>query len=249
MPVTIAITGKGGTGKTTIAGILVRELLRRGCGPVLAVDADPNSCLDAFLGVKAAATVGSAREEMKAAAQMEEGVAKRDYLTMKIARSLAESDGFDLIAMGRPEGPGCYCYANNLLRDILGEMSASYPFIVIDNEAGLENLSRRIVREADCLIMATDSSKRGIDTVRRLKDLAGEMEVKYRKLAVAINRVRPGSPAHGEDLPGADYILRVPEDDTVYAAGERGETAFSLDEGNPAVKAVGAFLDEFLKTR
>jgi len=246
MGITIAITGKGGTGKTTIAGILVRELINRGLTPVLAVDADPNSCLDALLGVKAEITVGSAREELRSEAQSDAGVAKREYLEMKIARSLVESDGFDLIAMGRPEGPGCYCYANNLLRDILGEMGANYPYIVIDNEAGLENLSRRIVRDVDCLVMATDSSRRGLETVRRLHDLAGEMGIRYRRLAVAVNRARDTDIPAMELLPAADHVIRIPEDGELFRAGEEGRPLFSLSRENPAIKAVGTFLDALL---
>ena len=139
---TIAITGKGGTGKTTLAGLIVGGLIRAGATPVLAVDADPNMCLDEVLGVRATQSVGHVREKIRD--EDAQGIAKRTLLERKIAESLVEAAGFDLIAMGRPEGPGCYCYANNILREVLALMTRQYPFTVIDNEAGLENLSRRI---------------------------------------------------------------------------------------------------------
>jgi CO dehydrogenase maturation factor len=246
MGLAIAITGKGGSGKTTIAAITVGHLVRRGLVPVLAVDADPNACLDETLGVKARATIGSAREELRDEAVKADPAAKRDILQMKAARALVESDGFDLIAMGRPEGPGCYCYANNLLRDIIQEISAGYPYIVIDNEAGLENLSRRIVQSVDCLVIAADSSRRGLETVRRIRDLALEMGIRYRRLAVAVNRIRGGNPDLSV-LPEADFIVRLPEDDGIFRAGEESIPLPDLPAGNPVVQALGAFIDELFK--
>ena len=139
-PVLIAVTGKGGVGKTTLSALLVRQLVRRGVGPVLAIDADPNSCLDAALGVEVSGTVGRAREEVRQESAAVPGLSKSELLQMKIAGSLAESEGFDLIAMGRPEGAGCYCYANNVLKSVIAELAGSYPYVVLDNEAGLENL-------------------------------------------------------------------------------------------------------------
>ena len=147
----IAITGKGGVGKTTISALIVNRLINRGRKPVLAIDADPNTCLDALLGVKAEKTVGRVREEVReiAGKGLAAGISKQELLEMKIAESLVESDNFDLIAMGRSEGPGCYCYANNVLKSVINEISGNYPYIVLDNEAGLENLSRRIVQPRD----------------------------------------------------------------------------------------------------
>ena len=147
---TLAITGKGGVGKTTLAALAVRWLVERGSGPVLAVDADPNTNLDVLLGVRVATAVGSVREEVRQLAQTQPtstgGMGKQQLLEMKIQESLIESEKFDLLAMGRPEGPGCYCYANNVLGDAIRRLADDYPAMVIDNEAGLENLSRRIVR-------------------------------------------------------------------------------------------------------
>ena len=148
MTYTIAITGKGGVGKTTVAALTVARLIARGCRPVLAVDADPNTCLDGALGVKAVKTIGGVREEAReiAGKGLAAGASKQQLLEMKIAESLVEGDDFDLIAMGRPEGPGCYCYANNVLKQAIGTIAENYAYVVIDNEAGLENLSRRMCR-------------------------------------------------------------------------------------------------------
>jgi CO dehydrogenase maturation factor len=170
----IAITGKGGTGKTTIAALLIKQLIEHGHNPVLAVDADPNTCLDIALGVTVKQTLGRAREETRELASkgIATGVSKQHLLETKISECMVEANDFDLIAMGRPEGPGCYCYANNVLKDVLSQISSQYPFVVLDNEAGLENLSRRIVQKVDLLIFVADPSYQGLTTVQRLYELA-----------------------------------------------------------------------------
>ena len=194
MSYTIAITGKGGVGKTTITGLLISRLIANGRLPVLAVDADANSCLHTVLGVKVENTVGRIREEARTEASKGKvtGIAKQQMLEMKIAECLVEAKNFDLVAMGRPEGPGCYCFANNVLRDIIQKLSSAYPYVIIDNEAGLENLSRRIVQKVDLLVMVSDPSKNGIETVRRLHKLAFEMNIDFKRLCVFINRARNG---------------------------------------------------------
>lgn len=244
---TIAITGKGGTGKTTIAAAIVTCLIDRGCTPVLAVDADPNSCLDGVLGVKALKTVGQIREESRdAGAGQPEGVSKRELIELRIAESLVEAEDFDLIAMGRPEGPGCYCYANNLFGDCIGELSKSYPCIVIDNEAGLENLSRRLYRQVDLLLIAGDPSKRGIETIRRLHGLAEEMGVEYARLALVVNLVRDGSntqdlSALGREL-GADSVLILPFDPEIARAGEEGLRMQDVPRTNPVLAGIDGLI-------
>jgi len=246
---TIAITGKGGTGKTTIAAALITCLINKGHVPVLAVDADPNSCLDMALGVQVKKTVGRIREESRdAAAGRKSGLSKRELIEMRIAESLVEADDFDLIAMGRPEGPGCYCYANSLFSDIINDLSKNYPFIVIDNEAGLENLSRRLYRKINLLVIAGDPSQRGILTVKRLYDLAKEMGIEYERLAVAINLVRNGAPpvnAAGlvEDT-RADYFLTLPFDAELAAAAEKGRSMRTVPLTNPLMTGIEAFLSQ-----
>jgi CO dehydrogenase maturation factor len=246
----IAITGKGGTGKTTIAGLIVLRLIARGCRPVLAVDADPNTCLDVALGVHVKKTIGSVREEAREAAGqgMSSGISKQQFLELKIAESLVEAKDFDLIAMGRPEGPGCYCYANNVLKSILSEISSSYPFIVLDNEAGLENLSRRIVQKVDLMIMIADPSRNGLETVNRLFTLAKEMEIKYDKLAIIINRLRSGQlPTNASELQrktGANFLFGLHDDAEIAKLAENGTSLLSLPEQNRMAEMMNKFLDE-----
>jgi len=250
MPYTIAITGKGGVGKTTIASLLVTRLVARGCAPVLAVDADPNTCLDAALGLEVTKTIGAVREEARETAGkgLPAGISKQELLELRIAESLVEAESFDLIAMGRSEGPGCYCYANNVLKQAIAQIAESYPYIVLDNEAGLENLSRRIVRAADLLVMVADPSKRGLDTLGRLYDLALEMDVRYERLALIVNHVRSGGlPAAAsmlEERTRADFLLALPEDRSIAELGERGESLAGLPEDDPVVERLDRFLDE-----
>lgn len=249
---TIAITGKGGTGKTTIAAAIIACLMKSGRTPVLAVDADPNACLDLMLGVEVKKTVGQIREESRKAAHQTSGLAKRKLVEMKIAESLVEAQNFDLIAMGRPEGPGCYCYANNLFSDVIRALSGSYPFIVIDNEAGLENLSRRLVQKADLMIMVGDPSQRGMKTIKRLHELAGEMGIAYEKLAVFINLARSEAPPDlGKNLAGeigADYCVVLPLDNQLALLGESGGNIRQLPENNPFLARIADFLADLKLT-
>lgn len=249
MSFSIAITGKGGTGKTTVAALIVKQLIAHGCKPVLAVDADPNSCLDAALGVSVTETLGHAREETKELSSkgVVTSVSKHDLLEMKIAKCLVETDNFDFISMGRPEGPGCYCYANNVLRDVLTRVSSQYPFVVLDNEAGLENLSRRIIQKVDLLIFMADPSRQGLFTIRRLYDLAHEMRIQYSRLAIIVNRLmRNTLPKEIDSLKAetnADIVIGIPEDTAVAELGRNEDALWSIPPVNPAVKT----LDEFLR--
>jgi CO dehydrogenase maturation factor len=234
----IAVTGKGGVGKTTVAALLVMRLLQRGCRPVLAVDADPNTCLDAALGMRVVKTVGAVREDTRKFAQegSVRGMDKQRFLKLRIAESLVESDDFDLIAMGRSEGPGCYCYANNVLKAVLNEMVNQYPFVVLDNEAGLENLSRRNINKVNLLIMVIDPTARGFETIKRLHKLSGEMEIAYDRLAIVVNRIRRQElPASAEELrfaTGADIIIGLPEDEEILTISEHSGNLQNLSTNN-----------------
>lgn len=249
MTTTIAVGGKGGVGKTSVAALLVQGLIQRDAKPVLAVDADPNTCLDELLGVHASSSVGSVREEARVLAgkgELPPGISKQQLLELRIAESLVEADDFDLVAMGRSEGPGCYCYANNVLRQVITQLSDAYPWVVIDNEAGLENLSRRIVRRVDWLVLVTDPSARGLTTVRRLHALAQEMEVAFARCAVVVNRLRSTTPsprAHAlaAEL-GVDVLLGVPDDDALAALAERGAPVWELPGDAAAARALGPLL-------
>ena len=249
MSTLIAVAGKGGVGKTTVAALFVMRLLQRGCRPVLAVDADPNTCLDAALGVNVVKTVGGIREDARKFAQEQNirGMDKKRFLELRIAESLVESDDFDLLAMGRSEGPGCYCYANNVLKAVLEAMVSRYPYVVLDNEAGLENLSRRIVNKVSLLVMVTDPTGRSFETVRRLHALAGEMEIAYDNLAIVVNRLRRQElPAGAEELriaTGADIIVGLPEDDNILAISEKNGNLRNLSPDNPVFTELDRILE------
>jgi len=245
----IAVTGKGGVGKTTVSSLLVKQLVENHCAPVLAIDADPNSCLDAALGLKAEKTVGSAREEVKKETQkgLGAGISKQDLLQMKISESLVEAEGFDLIAMGRPEGAGCYCYANNVLKSVIAAISSQYPYVVLDNEAGLENLSRRIVQKVNVLILVSDASNSGLETLSRLYSLANEMEIKYDKLLLIINRLRsdklPEKIAEIKEFTKADEVIGLPDDAEIASFAENNTSFLELSQGNAVLKK----MDELVK--
>ena len=238
----IAITGKGGVGKTTVSALLIKHLLAAGKSPALAIDADPNSCLDAALGVCVTATVGRVREEVKTAAGADANISKRELLRIKLEQGLVEANGFDLIAMGRPEGAGCYCYANNILKDIIAEISSQYPYVVLDNEAGLENLSRRIVQKVDLLVLVSDASNAGLQTLLRLHELAGEMALSYGKLALVINRLRDGKlPGRMDEIrekTRADIIIGLPEDGELTAFAESSRSFLEISDSNPVYEKV-----------
>jgi CO dehydrogenase maturation factor len=245
----IGISGKGGVGKTTLSALIVRRLIARGKKPVLAVDADPNTCLDSNLGVKADRTIGRVREDARQEASkgLGAGISKQQLLEMKISESLVEAPDFDLIAMGRSEGPGCYCYANNVLKQAIKTISDEYPFVVLDNEAGMENLSRRIVQRVDLLIMVADPSRRGLDTLKRLHEVTGEMEIKYGKLALVVNRMRRNElPDYALTLKqetGADFLIGIPDNQELAEFGEGGKNLAEVPSENPVVKCIDELLD------
>ena len=214
----------------------------------MAVDADPNMCLDAALGVKVEKSIGTVREEAReiAGKGLAAGISKQQLLEMKIAESLVEAEDFDLIAMGRPEGPGCYCYANNVLKAVLAEISIHYPYVVLDNEAGLENLSRRIMQKVNLLVLTADPSARGIETIERLYELASEMGIEYDKLALVINRLRgPGLPDRVgvlKERTGADFVLGLPENERLAVLAEQGRPLLELEQDNPVIERLDNFL-------
>lgn len=246
----IAVSGKGGTGKTTVAALLIDQLIKSGCKPVLAVDADPNTCLDLSLGVKAIKTIGRVREETRedAVKGMASGISKQEMIELKIAESLVEADDFDLIAMGRPEGAGCYCYANNVLKTVIKKISDNYPYTVLDNEAGLENLSRRIVQEVDVLIMVADSSIAGIKTLIRLYELAAEMDIKFKKLILVINRLKsdklPDTSVNMLKSINAFKIIGLPDNEEITEIAEKGKSMRSLSDKNEVREKITELIKE-----
>ncbi len=250
MSYVIGISGKGGVGKTTLSALIISRLIAREKTPVLAVDADPNTCLDSNLGVKAEKTIGRVREDARkeAAKGLALGMSKQQLLEMKISESLVEADDFDLIAMGRSEGPGCYCYANNVLKQAINTISNEYPYVVLDNEAGMENLSRRIVQKVDLLVMVADPSRRGLDTLKRLHEVTGEMEIKYDKLALVVNRMRRDElPEYATQLQqdtAADLLVGIPDDPELADFGEAGKDLADVPANNLVVQRIDQLLTD-----
>jgi CO dehydrogenase maturation factor len=248
MTTTIAVAGKGGTGKTTIAGLLVRRLADRQAGAVLAIDADPASNLNAVLGLPLERTVGDIREdtsEKARANQLDPGIAKVDLLDYEINASVVEGRGLDLLAMGRPEGPGCYCAANTMLRTIVDRIAGSYSWVVIDNEAGLEHLSRRTTRDVDVLLIVSDPTVRGLTTAGRIVELIDELKTRVDSHYLIVNR----APAElGPELQqviaerGLNLLAVIPEDPSVAAFDATGRALVEL----PADSAVAGGLDGIL---
>ena len=246
MPYITAMAGKGGTGKTTIAGFLIKYLVQKGKTPVLAVDADSNSNLNEVLGIPLEATLGTAREEMKEGI-VAQGMTKQMFMEMKLAEAVFEGDGFDLIAMGRPEGPGCYCAANSLLSMYLGKLIDNYPYIVMDNEAGMEHISRLTTNNVDLLLLVSDSSMRGIEAAGRINHLVDDLKVQAAKRYLIINQARDGLPdALREAIAkqGLQLAGTIPKDDLLYDYDMRGNPTLTLPNDNPAISAAYEIFDK-----
>ena len=216
MPTTIVVAGKGGTGKTTISTLLVQLL--RDKGVVLAVDADPATNLNQALGVPLEDTVGGIREEMTEAIKvgsMSPTTSKQDYLDSRMMAALVESGGFDLIAIGRPEGPGCYCAANNMLRLSMDRLGRNYDYIVIDSEAGMEHISRQTTRDVDILLIISDLTQRGVKTAGEIKELVKEMRTQVGKVCLVVNRAPSDLPPEIRetiDSLGFELVATIPSD-------------------------------------
>ena len=218
-----AVAGKGGVGKSTLSAMLVRALSESGV--VLAVDADPNSNLGQKLGTDVPGTVGQVREGLLSkGGQPPRDMSKQEYLKLKLREILAEGYGFDLLTMGRPEGPGCYCYVNNLLRVFVDQLMDSYSHVIIDNEAGMEHLSRRTAKEMDLLILVSDPTAVGVATAVRLSELADELDLKVKRKVLLINGVRTGREAKAEQLAegtGLEFFI-LHDDEAVRDASASG---------------------------
>jgi CO dehydrogenase maturation factor len=228
--------------------MIVRFLLDKGKGPILAVDADANSNLNEVLGVKISSTIGGAREVMKKDVPV--GMTKDIWFEYKVQEALTEAKGFDLIAMGRPEGPGCYCAANTLARKCLDILTGNYQYIVIDNEAGMEHFSRLTTRDVDLLFIVSDSSQRGILTASRIRDLIHELDLRIVREVLVINRVQgePGPEIYGEvkkqnlELGGI-----LPVDEEVYRYDYEGKPTFHLPMEAKAVQAARRIFEKYIQ--
>ena len=236
-PFTIALSGKGGTGKTTISSLLVRSLIELGEKPVLAVDADPNANFHEALGVTVKESLGSMREEAFSR-QIPPGMNRHDYVRLRFRQSLVESEGFDLVAMGRPEGTGCYCFANDLLSECMEQLEREYRFIVIDSEAGMEHISRGTIGKPDMLLIVSDPGARGLRTVARIREIATQLGLEPEKIFVVVNRFKSGmAPV---DTGDAVPIAVIPDDPSVEAADLAATPVSGISRSSPARIAVKA---------
>lgn len=243
----IAVSGKGGTGKTLVSSLLVKVLSQTG-KDILAIDADPDSNLPEALGVDVEKTVGDVREELKqdtAARKIPTDVNKWDILDYKIMESVVETPKFDLLVMGRPEGSGCYCAVNNMLRKIIETLSSNYDFIVIDTEAGLEHLSRRTTQNVDIMLIVTDISKRGMLTAQRIGELSSELDITFQEMFLVLNRVKSENEEEirkKADETGLEVIGTIYEDDLVKDYDIEGKPLIELSLDSNPVKSVSEIL-------
>jgi CO dehydrogenase maturation factor len=239
MSMIIGMAGKGGTGKTTLAGLAVRHLARIGKVPILAVDADPNANLADVLGTGFERTLSEAREEMKSSAG-NVSMTKDTLIEMRTQEAIVEGDDFDLIVMGKPEGSGCYCAANSILQAVLERTMANYPYQVIDNEAGMEHISRLTSRYMDIFFVVSDASRRGLTAASRIWGLVDELKIRIRRKHLVVNRVRGGLTDEARAFIGAEGMALagvIPDDGIIYEADQRGKPTSFLSEESPAVRA------------
>ena len=256
MTTTVALAGKGGTGKTTVAALLIRYLVEEQGGAILAIDADPASNLHLVLGMEVDQTIGEIREDMldqvqtsgALAGAMPGGMSKQEYLDYQVQMSLVEGEQVDLLAMGRPEGQGCYCAANQMLRVILDRLKGHYDYVVIDNEAGMEHLSRRTTRDVDVLLLVTDPTQRGLKTAQRMQEMVPELEIGVGRVCLILNRLRGGGRGSTDQVPEpllaaigeADLTLvgTVPEEPAMAEFEFTGRPLIQLPEETGLYQAI-----------
>ena len=246
----IAIAGKGGTGKTIFSALLIRELANRGVSPILAVDADANYNLGDALGLKVSRTLADVTDEfMKSRSGLPQGMTKEAYLEMKVNGVIIESKGLDLLVMGRPEGAGCYCYINNLLKAQIGRLMSNYRFTVIDNEAGMEHISRRTTPKIDLLFIVADCSAKAIRAASRIKDLTKELDITVERMYLVLTKSKNGldeSTVAEAKKTGLELAAVIPEDMAVAEQDVKGLPIVDLPPDSAAAKAVRGMVAKIL---
>lgn len=256
MTYTIAMAGKGGTGKTTITGMLIEYLAEKSKGPILAVDADANENLNEVLGVDIEATLGDIREVVaRAEDQLENPIpssmTKQEFLQYKLSNALTEEDNYDLLVMGRTQGKGCYCFVNDLLTAQLRKISSNYNYIVVDNEAGMEHISRGILPAVDMIILVSDCSRRGIQAVGRIAEMVRTLNLNPSIMKLIVNRAPEGKldPGIEEEIKkqGLDLLGVLPHDAAIYEADCAGQPTATLPDTAAAKSALYPLLDELFK--
>ncbi len=250
MSFNIAVAGKGGTGKTSLASLVIRYLMKKGAGPILAVDADPNANLGESLGLDIKQTVGSIIASFnEEKINIPAGMTKEAYLDVKMNEAVVEAKGIDLVTMGRGEGPDCYCYPNVILRKFADTLSGNYPYMVMDNEAGMEHLSRRTTQNVDELLLVSDHSIKGVRTLARIRELVDELKLEVKRQSVLINRVPDGiDPIVAREMSrlGIEPTATIPLDDEVYQYDIELKPLLDLPDSSRAVQAVNNLMTNLL---
>lgn len=243
----IAVAGKGGVGKTTLTGLLIQYLVQAGKKPILAVDADANSNLNEVLGVETSMTLGQVREEIERAgmdlqSNIPAGMNKADYMEIRLNDAITEEDDFDLMIMGHSEGQGCYCFVNGLLQRQIQKLQGNYPYIVVDNEAGMEHISRGILPKVDTMILVSDCSRRGVQAAGRIVKLVNESKMNPKHMGLIVNRAPQGKLDEGTleeiEKQGLELLGIVPQDDMVYQYDCAGKPMVKLPENSPVRNAL-----------
>jgi CO dehydrogenase maturation factor len=241
----IAIAGKGGVGKTTCSALLLRALAASGVRPLLAVDADPNANLHLLLGFHPPEGLGSLREELLAGPGG--ATSKEALLEAMVQQRVAEGKDVDLVSMGRGEGPGCYCYVNNLLRQSLSRLAGGYSAVVVDNEAGMEHLSRRNLRRIDHLVLVADPSPRGISAARAIRELADQLDLPVGKAWLLLNRPYAAGEGAGPPSLPIPLLAAIPHDPALPAWEASGRSFLDLPDGSPAAASIAGAIPDLLQ--
>jgi len=245
----VAVVGKGGVGKTTVAALLIRRLLESAETPVLAIDADPSSCLGTALGIRVERTLAQEREALRDGAGRPASMSQADWLALKTEEVLVERTGFDLLTMGRPEGPGCYCFVNNVIRGNLDRLGRAYRHVLLDCEAGLEHLSRRTAGRPDMLVCVVSRARMSAETIQRSLGLCIELHGALPpRVDLILNGFEPeeawavelGRVAAG-NLATFGRVLTIPSDPRVAEQERASRSLLDLDATTPAVRALASW--------
>jgi len=242
----IAFAGKGGVGKTTVASLVIRNLTKKNSAPILAVDADPNSNLGETLGLEVTSTIGDIREDyMKDPQSIPSGMDKVNYLETLVEQAIIEKPEFDLLVMGRQEGQGCYCMVNNILHNFTDKLSSSYKYLVVDNEAGMEHLSRRTSGKVDYLYLVTDYSLRGLRAVKRIHEMLESLKLEVANLGIVVTRgpekLGDAFLAEVEEI-GVPVVAVIPDDSSLLDFDMERKSLLELPDNSPSVVAVESLM-------
>jgi CO dehydrogenase maturation factor len=252
-PFTIAIAGKGGTGKTTVSGLLIRVLVERADGPVLAIDADPNANLNQVLGLEFEQTIGGLeRETLETLSDLPAGMTKGRYIEYRLQQLLVEAEELDLLVMGRGEGPECYCIVNHILRNYMDFLAANYHYIVMDNEAGMEHISRRTTTDVDALLVVGDANPVAIRAAERIDELVDELNINVRNRYLVLNNLPNQLSRKAKEMLeelDLEVLGAIPRDEALLELSWEGRSLESLSADSPALEAMRGILDRVLLSR